>query len=101
MTIRDLAELAAHVGAYRPTVKSIAHRLYKDTDCGISFWAPEGDSPDRVVVAGYAEGTDAECPNHELKFPFESDDFDLTVETADREGVELFEETHDEEGNEI
>jgi hypothetical protein len=35
--IRNLEDLAKYVGAARPTAESISRRLYKDTECGVSF----------------------------------------------------------------
>ena len=35
--IRSIADLAAHTGAAHPTAESVGRRLYKDTECGISF----------------------------------------------------------------
>lgn len=88
--IRNLEALAEHVGAGRPTDESIARRLYKDTNCGISFWT-DGK---RVVVAGYCEGSERECPPHAFEFPFEERAFDEAVEEADNEGCEVWNDTH-------
>ena len=44
-----------------------------------------------AVVAGYAEGVDAECPSHEMVFPFDDEDFDAAVKEADQEGCDLWE----------
>lgn len=35
--IYNLSDLSDHVGASCPTVESIGRRLYKDTECGVSF----------------------------------------------------------------
>jgi len=47
-----------------------------------------------VSVAGYCEGTDAECPNHALDFPFSPGAFYAMVEAADQDGCDLWDETH-------
>lgn len=87
--IQNLKELAAEVGA-EEDAKSIARRLYKDTRCGISFWT-DGKV---VVLSGYCEGTDAECPPREYTFPFEEKVFWEGVEAADQDGCDLWDQTH-------
>jgi hypothetical protein len=47
-----------------------------------------------VSVAGYCEGTDAECGDHTLAFPFTAAAFDAAVEAADRDGCDLWDDTH-------
>tara|TARA_R110000751_G_scaffold130352_2_gene232364 strand:- start:270 stop:776 length:507 start_codon:yes stop_codon:yes gene_type:complete len=85
----NLRDLADHLGAHN--VDGIAKRLFKDTECGISFWT----DTIQVLIAGYAEGSgDATCPPHEFGFPIDLDEFDAAVVTADKEGCELFEEFH-------
>lgn len=91
--LRDLALLVLGEPLEgREAAERIARRLYKDTSCGISFYVP----PEQhlVVVAGYAEGTDAECPAYTLCFPFTTEEFWKAVEDADADGCELFEDTH-------
>ena len=87
--IYNLTDLAHHVGA--ATVNGIAHRLYKDTECGISFLA-NGDR--RVTLTGYCEGSDRWCPPHSLDFPFSKEEFDAAVDEADRDGCDTWDETH-------
>jgi hypothetical protein len=97
-TIRNLRQLAEHVGANHTRgsteelKRSIAHRLYKDTECGISFYTP----PDGkwVTVSGYCEGSDAEHPSYKLTFPFAAEEFDKAVEKADQDGVDEWDATH-------
>lgn len=89
-----LEDLANHLGASHPTAESIARRLYKDTRCGIGFEANE----EGVSVAGYAEGVDAECPDHNLAWPFELSEFDRAVAIADDEGCEMFDDAAAREG---
>ncbi len=88
--INNLEELAAFVGAAHPTKESIGRRLYKDTSCGISFEA----TPERVLVAGYAEGSAAELPWHTLNFPFAEDAWMQAVAIADEEGSEEWDEAN-------
>jgi hypothetical protein len=75
-------------------VESIGKRLFKDTECGISFNAMQA----RVIVAGYAEGSDAELPCHALEYPFTSGEFDALVILADAEGSQEWDEANDESG---
>ena len=95
--IFNLLELARHVGVFgdlagteEDLIKHIAHRLYKDTSCGIGFSATK----DEVSVSGYCEGTDAECPNRTLPFPFLPKKFDDMVDAADEDGNDLWDATH-------
>ena len=90
--IRNLNDLAEHVGASSPTRESVARRLFKDTRCGISFYVD--DARTYVSVAGYTEGVDATPPPRVLRFPFEEDAFDAAVEAADEDGCALWDETH-------
>lgn len=88
--IENLVQLAEHVGANEPTKESIAHRLYKDTECGVCFSLTVAG----VVVAGYCEGFVGDCQNYELNWPFDEDVFDNLVEKVDKEGCELWDATH-------
>lgn len=89
--IATLQELASLVGAYEPTEKSIARRLYKDTECGICFWA----SIPEIGVSGYVEGWNGQCPPHTMRLgEFTAEQFWSAVEIADREGCEIFDEVH-------
>lgn len=47
-----------------------------------------------VTVSGYCEGTDADCPEHGLDFPFSEGEFDAVVEAADADGCDLWDDTH-------
>ena len=89
--IRNLKDLAEHVEAVREDVKSIARRLYKDTSCGIGF----EEVPGGVEVAGYAEGSDAELPNHRLLYPFTEEEFSTAVALADEEGCQEWDEANE------
>lgn len=70
--------------------KSIARRLYKGTECGVSFWS----TPLRIVITGYCEGSDDYIEGRELRFPFTASDFWEVVEAADRDGCEVWDATH-------
>lgn len=72
-------------------VRSIAKRLFKDTECGISF----SSTCEGVTVAGYAEGSDAELPGHTLEYPFPPDHFWEAVKVADQEGCEEWERANE------
>ena len=47
-----------------------------------------------VSVAGYCEGTDGACAARTLAFPFTAAAFDAAVEAADRDGCDLWDDTH-------
>lgn len=87
----NLDDLARHLGANRGDEPSISKRLFKDTNCGISFGLIEHG----VYIAGYAEGAgDAVCQPIEFNFPIDLDAFDEGVKRADQEGCDLFAEYH-------
>jgi hypothetical protein len=90
--IYNLKDLAEHVESVREDAKSIARRLYKDTSCGIGF----EEVPGGVEVAGYAEGSDVELPNHRLLYPFTPEEFDAVVKVADEEGSQEWDEANSE-----
>lgn len=81
--IHCFADLQREVGA-----NDVGRRLYKDTECGISF----SHCHMGVTLAGYAEGADAECVPIPLAYPFTAERFWEAVERADREGCELWDE---------
>jgi len=88
----NIADLAQHLGATRDNASSIAKRLFKDTRCGISFYASRDGA---VSIAGFAEGSgDAYCEPIIFQFPIDLDEFDKGVERADQEGCDLFDEYH-------
>jgi hypothetical protein len=70
--------------------RSIAHRLFKDTSCGVSFWS----QPTKVVITGYCEGSDHYIEGRELCFPFTADQFWAAVNAADRDGCDVWDATH-------
>jgi predicted RNA-binding Zn-ribbon protein involved in translation (DUF1610 family) len=87
--IATLEELAEHLGAAHPTVESIAKRLFKDTECGISFTVADGE----CIVAGYVEESDTVCPPYKLRLGyFTAEQFDRAVEMADEDGCRIFNE---------
>lgn len=88
--IKNPAELANEIGVERPEL--IAKALFKSTECGVAFSYDEA----RIIVSGYAEGADAECPPHKLAFPFTSETFWQEVTAADEEGAEMWHEWNDE-----
>ena len=97
--INTIFDLAREVSAQRDgsegegaeeVGKSIARRLYKDTECGVSFWS----DCERVVVTGYCEGSDWHIEGRELPFPFTPEEFWETVKAADQDGCDTWDETH-------
>ncbi len=93
--INNIDELATSIGT---TVQGIGKALFKGSECGIVFTVlePENEAtfypPHGVSVCGYAEGADAECVPKELLYPFTMDQFWSAAQSADDEGVELWEE---------
>ena len=47
-----------------------------------------------VAVAGYCEGVDWQFDSYELKFPFIADVFWYSVTKADKDGCEVWDQTH-------
>jgi hypothetical protein len=93
--INNLSDLYAEIIGGQPkdadeAKARISKALFKGTECGIVFHADDRG----IVVAGYAEGSDAECPTHRLDYPFTLQDFWAAAQVADDEGCELFDETH-------
>jgi hypothetical protein len=94
-TITTLADLAAETCACEATEPSIAHRLFKDTECGISFTVATVTPSLLVGVAGYCEGDlDNDLPWHWLTAPFTSEEWDAAVEAAEKDGEDRWNETH-------
>jgi len=94
-TINTLFDLAREVYGYNGedgdrAVARIGKALFKGTECGISFGTVEAG----VYVAGYAEGSDAECSVIELLYPFTPEEFWEATEEADREGCEAWDEAN-------
>jgi hypothetical protein len=69
----------------------VAKYIFKGTTCGCCF----RKRPDGVSFCGYAEGADAECPEHRLTYPFQMDEFWRELDEADAEGVEMWHEWND------
>lgn len=64
--------------------------LFKYTSCGCCGMIDDAG----IHISGYAEGSDAECPDHFLAFPFALDDYERELDIADREGCELWEDAN-------
>jgi hypothetical protein len=63
----------------------IGRQLSKSTICGVSFRTDTYG----IYISGYAEGSEADLPEHNLRWgEFTLDDFNDTVTDADAEGVE-------------
>lgn len=72
MIINNIDDLAKHLSTKTEHLK---HDVYKYTDCGA--WI-EWDNK-KVSIGSIVEGSDAEY-SYELAFPFDSDDYDDTLE---------------------
>jgi hypothetical protein len=101
--IRNIRDLAVYVGVEPVSFENfeegglarrIRNAVYRYTDCGCVFDSDE----DGVVVAGYAEGADAECPDHRLNYPFTKAEWDTELECADLEGCEMWHLWNDDDG---
>jgi hypothetical protein len=73
--------------------KRIERAAFDATRCGISFWH-DPNVAGSVVVSGYCEGVDAECPPIRLCWPYTHADIDDAVKAADYDGVAMWNETH-------
>lgn len=89
LNLLDKVEPGRPALSFKEAAEIISRRLFKATDCGICF----ASLPEYIVLLGYAEGSDAECPPHILYYPFHIDDFWKNVDIANKEGCELFEQT--------
>ena len=87
-TIRNLHDLEREIGA-----PNIGKQLFKATECGITF----SEDPDGIVLGGYAEGADDECPPHRLAYPFTAEVFWSAVKLADEEGCAMWHEWNDDD----
>ena len=72
---------------------TVDKHVVKATQCGCVLVK----RPDGVSFAGYAEGSDAECEDHRLIYPFQMDDFWSELQEADDEGAELWHEWNNDE----
>lgn len=93
--IRSPIDLARYLGGDDSSPEriesSIKRRIYKDTECGCCCSVTlEGFS-----VAGYAEGSDGQCPDHEVLFPCREREIDDAIREADAEGCEAWEEANE------
>jgi hypothetical protein len=68
--------------------------VFKGTECGCVFESDEKG----IMVSGYAEGSDAELPMHDLEWGFTIEEFNEALDDADKEGVEEWHLANDEEG---
>ena len=98
MKINNNSELWSEwmFGEKEPETKSqqlLRKWVFKGTECGCVF-----DSDERgVMVGGYAEGSDAELPMHNLDWGFTIKEFNEVLEFADEEGVTAWHEANDED----
>jgi hypothetical protein len=95
--IRNIKDLAVHAGV--PSCfkgdfgRAVERAVYKYTECGCCFDSDE----DGVVVAGYAEGADADCQEYRLNYPFTEAEWDTALACADSDGCEMWHEWNDNE----
>ena len=89
--IKNVRQLAEEVGCYE---SGIAKAIFRGTECGVVCTC----SDEGVHLSGYAEGADAECLERFLPWGFTAKAFWDTVEAADEDGCELFDEWNDDEG---
>lgn len=88
--IKNLEELADHVGANNPTATSISRRVYKDTAC--VAWVSEEDGT--VKIGSIVEGVERTTEVQELEFPFSEEEWDEAVQAVEDEAEEIWSETH-------
>ena len=65
--------------------------VFKATECGCCV---HFSGPLEVILSGYVEGWDGDCPSHLLQWPFSRDEYYNTLEKADKEGVAIWNDTH-------
>jgi len=95
--IRDLAREVGIPDCFEGDFgKAVGLYVYKNTECGCVFESLD----DGVRFAGYAEGADADCPDHYLKYPFDADEFWSELYVADYEGIDMWHEWNDGEWGE-
>ena len=71
---------------------ALSRSIFKYTECGCSFYHdPAGEY---VSVSGYVEGYDGELPSHRLYFPFAYSRFLKALGEADKEGCDVWNDTH-------
>lgn len=92
MTVENWSDFTVAFGAGEGACEGIvAKHVFKATQCGCVFVKRS----DGVSFAGYAEGSDADCPEHCLTYPFQMTDFWSELDEADAEGVALWQESND------
>jgi len=110
--ITTLTGLANYVDATYPTVSSISHRLYKDTQCGAHLsvrdlngeWYHSNSDYSGLIsavqVGSICEQCDAEWTGDVLATPFSAEDYDAQVKGIDDQVHEHWLEFHDDEQDE-
>lgn len=108
--ISTLRELAEYVGAAQPTVTSISHRLYKETECGASLSVYSDTGPHHngsdydgsitgvqvnSICEGGSDSCDAEFVGDLLVVPFAGEAFDQQVQGIEDQVAEHWAEFHD------
>ena len=100
MKINNNKELWSEwMGGEEPETKSqqlLRKWVFKGTECGCIF-----DSDEKgIMVGGYAEGSDAELPMHNLDWGFTIKEFTEVLEFADEEGVTAWHEANEDDWSE-
>ena len=95
--IRNLQDLADHVGAGNADVESIARRVYKDTSCGCSASVVFTPGGDYFWVAGFCEGADVEHTVYRVFLPCTPEAITEAIERADQDGCATWDEREGEE----
>jgi len=95
MTVENWSDFTVAFGAGEGACEGIvAKHVFKATQCGCVFVK----RPDGVSFAGYAEGSEAECDERRLTYPFQMGDFWSELQEADEEGVAMWHEWNSNDG---
>lgn len=70
----------------------LAKRVYKGTDCGACFSVDKDGAG--VSIAGYCEGSDAELPTYQLRWPFTESEFWDALQACDDDAAAEWNATH-------
>lgn len=84
---------ADYWGSKDATWEQMARYAFKYTESGISFYHTES-APGQVLIGGYCESVDQECPSYALNWPFKRADVARAVKRADQDAIDLWNETH-------
>ena len=96
MKINNCIQLHEQVSGWKVeredrAIQLMEKMVFNYTKCGCIFDADD----EGVMIAGYAEGSDAFLPLHDLNWGFTMDEFNAALEQADAEGVEEWERANE------